>query len=820
MKKTNPIVKTLFRKTCAVIGAAALISGIHNSANATQTVRELWDGSSGNHPINGVTGNDVSSLGFDATTNWTTSPAGNTSIRFDNWNLDWMIGNGDVLLPPTANGNSGLMAFYGSDGNMTSSLTNPATGLPYGNYASQCYATRVMTTNAYINFNANGTYYFSVRFVAGGGWNWWSGDMAGGVGFASSGATNAHFAGAGWTRTSYLAEDGVTAIGNSAYISAGTLDQAGIASHPDDSGSVYYARTNGPVGALASGGGYLLVGQLITTVGGASTINVKIYPGYNAPATDPGSITWDATYNFTETNVMKNFLLWEYGTGPAVMDAVRVGTSYGDAIGLEIVGAPNATPGSTVYAGTAVTLSTTFAGLNTTPFPISYQWLSNSVPLDPTATNATYALTGTTTNFTADYSLAVANSYGMITSAVTHLTVLPATPVYITSQPVSITRYLNSPKATFTVGVNGTPPYAFQWKHAGTNIQSSVTTSALGNTLMLPPISLADAGNYSCTITNQFGTTNSSVVTLTEIMPAAGSYAAAVTALSPYGYWRMDDNGNADPTVYDYFGWNNGAALDTNNMTFGSVGSPYVGWAAPHNATFIGNQSWNTYRLNLPALPVYTNTMTFTMWVNGGCELMTRNGYGNAYGLENNSGNLQFDWGGVTSWNSGLSVPANTWTFVALVVEPTQATIYIGTNVVSNLVSAQQTGLTISDSTTLGDTSGLTPLAVARNPWPWAEGGNGAPWASMTGTWSDVAIYYQSLTPTQIQNLYLAGVGYQLQGASDGAGNLVLNWIGGVGSVLQQANTVDGPYTDIGAATPPYSVPLTGTGNKFYRVKH
>jgi hypothetical protein len=83
-----------------------------------------------------------------------------------------------------------------------------------------------------------------------------------------------------------------------------------------------------------------------------------------------------------------------------------------------------------------------------------------------------------------------------------------------------------------------------------------------------------------------------------------------------------------------------------------------------------------------------------------------------------------------------------------------------------------------------------------------------------------VAIFYQSLTPTQIKSLYLAGVGYQLQGGPDGAGNLVLNWLDGVGSVLQQANNLAGPYTDIGSATPPYSVPIVTAGNKFYRIKH
>jgi hypothetical protein len=518
---------------------------------------------------------------------------------------------------------------------------------------------------------------------------------------------------------------------------------------------------------------------------------------------------------------MTQLLLWDYGTGPAVQDAVRVGTDYGSVVGLEIVGAPNASPNKTVYAGTTVTLSTTYAGLNTGSYPATFQWLSNSVPLTD-ATNTTLVLTGTTTNFTADYSVMAANSFGTTTSAVTHVTVNPASPVTIVQQPVSTTRYVSSPSASFTVSVDGTPPFTYQWQHAGTNIQSAVTTSAEVNTLVLPPIALPDAGNYSVTITNLFRTTNSAVVTLTEIVPATNSYAGVLTALSPYGYWRLDDNATtSDPSLYDYWGNRNGQAVDVANaanMVFGAAGAPDPGFSTPHLATRIGDQFWTgPYRLNLP-VSYYTNTMTFTMWVNGGCGLMSRNGYGNAYGLENNSGALQFDWGGLTSWNSGLSVPANTWTFVALVVEPTQATIYMGTDKVT-LTSAQQTGLTISDSTTLGDTSHLTPLCVARNPWPWAEDGGGTPWASMQGTWSDVSVFYQSLTPEQIKNLYLAGVGVWIDARPDGAGNLVLNWL--PGGILQEANSVTGPYTDVsGSPTPPYSAPMsTATAQHYYRVR-
>ena len=178
MKNQLPFTKSLavisiafvLRMRPAFLVAALLALAGLLPAHANQIVRELWDGPNSKVALNGL-GDGPSSFGFAPGTTWVTSPAGNTSLRFDGtWNLDWMIGDGDSLLPCTGNGNGGTLAYYGGDGNMPSSLINPATGLPYGNYSSQCYTTRALATNSYINFNANGTNYFSVRFVGGSGW--------------------------------------------------------------------------------------------------------------------------------------------------------------------------------------------------------------------------------------------------------------------------------------------------------------------------------------------------------------------------------------------------------------------------------------------------------------------------------------------------------------------------------------------------------------------------------------------------------------------------------------------------------------------------
>jgi len=314
-------------------------------------------------------------------------------------------------------------------------------------------------------------------------------------------------------------------------------------------------------------------------------MNAKVYLPNTTPDSDPNAIVWDATYNFSETNVMTQLVLFMHGFGGQDYDAIRVGTTYGDAIGLELIGAPNGSPGNTVYAGTTLTLSQS-AGLNSGAFPMAFQWRSNSVDILD-ATNSTLVLNGPTTDFTADYSVIVSNYYGVLTSGVRHVTILPAVPPFVVTPPASITRYLGAPATTLSIVADGTPPFTYQWKHAGTNIGPATTTSVVTNTLAVGPITLANAGQYSVFITNQFGSTNSTLATLTVITPAPQSYQAAVTALSPYGYWRLDDDTNS--VIYDAWGGNHGTAIDLSNINFGAAGAAYVGFPANHKAIQVFN---------------------------------------------------------------------------------------------------------------------------------------------------------------------------------------------------------------------------------------
>jgi len=853
--------------------AASLLIGI-NQTHATQTVRELFDkiGNSDYITINGLGGGGTS-VGLQGS--WAVSPQGlidgtnatSTSIVYkDTWSLDWPVSpyQYDGTLLGHNGGQNGLLNFN-SGGNLNTTLIDPETGLPFGNYTSKSYATRPLSPGAQIDFQANGTYYFSVRIVK--SYPWWAGDNSAGVGFSTGGATNDHFVGIGVTRTStFLAADGLTELTNTSYISVGTLGQAGIAGHEYDSGGPYYPNTNGPAGLWAVGDGThagLLVGRLTTTTSGNSTLEVKSYlRNGSAIDTDPNLITWDAIYNFTETNVMTHLLVWMYGTGASEYDAIRVGTTWGDAIGFELIGAPQGSPANTVFEGVTVTISQN-AGLNSGSIPMSFQWRSNGVDIVD-ATNATLVLVNPTTAYTANYSVTVSNFYGgPVTSPETLITINPGIkPIYVLQpQPAALARYAGAPSAQFSVVVDGTPPFTYQWQHAGTNIGSATTTADVTNTLTVGPITAADAGNYTVTVTNAYGLTNSAVATLNVLVPATNSYVAALLSLPAnptnlFGYWRLDDNATTnDPAIREYWNGNNGQVnlndLSYGRFTFGADGASYPAFPAPHLATLLGtgpsgtnwqapngpyNNPWEVpYRLDLKNLPSAQTNMTFTMWVRGGVRLMARNGYGQGYGLENQGGNaLRFYWGAYNStngvrtaqWDTGLSAPQNEWTFVALVVDGTNATVYVGSKTAFSSASIADIGgipdpenggyMTIVSSTTIGESN--LRLGVGRNPIPWADDGNGQPWTSTGGTWSDISVMYQVLTPAQVKGLFVAGAGLWIEGTPDGGGNLILNWVPGF--TLQEASDdVTGPYTDIGAATPPYSVPILTTGSKYYRVK-
>ncbi|MBI3413929.1 MAG: immunoglobulin domain-containing protein [Verrucomicrobia bacterium] len=90
---------------------------------------------------------------------------------------------------------------------------------------------------------------------------------------------------------------------------------------------------------------------------------------------------------------------------------------------------------------------------------------------------------------------------------------LSAPPTIIT-QPLSASAYAGG-GVSFIVGVNGSPPLTYQWLFNGTPLRDQTN-----QVLFIAATSAADAGDYTVSVTNHFGTASSSVASLAVEAPS------------------------------------------------------------------------------------------------------------------------------------------------------------------------------------------------------------------------------------------------------------------------------------------------------------
>ncbi len=226
-------------------------------------------------------------------------------------------------------------------------------------------------------------------------------------------------------------------------------------------------------------------------------------------------------------------------------------------------------------------------------------------------------------------------------------------------------------------------------------------------------------------------------------------YWQVVTNGSPIAYWRLDET-NGATVAADIFGFHNGTIKA--NVTPGVTGprSPiFPGFEANNTAMQLNSLVPNSY-LTIPALNLNTNTVTITGWINpasaqsGWAGIVFCRGGSTVAGLHFGPGTilneLRYTWnndGSTFNRSTGLSVPANQWSFFALVVSPTNSTIYLGTN--GTLDASLQT-------INLPNQAFDAPLFFGHDP---SSGGR-----PFNGRLDEIALYNHSLSATQIQQLY------------------------------------------------------------------
>jgi hypothetical protein len=167
---------------------------------------------------------------------------------------------------------------------------------------------------------------------------------------------------------------------------------------------------------------------------------------------------------------------------------------------------------------------------------------------------------------------------------------------------------------------------------------------------------------------------------------ALADYPAAVLSAGPIAYWRLNEFAGE------------GTAYDELEMYHGNYGAGVIleregprppGWQGlePSNTAAQFTTGMAGSYVTIPPLGISTDTLTFSAWINPtrvvdwGGIVFYRSGGGSASGFNLRAGgDLGYHWNDVTStytWSSGLVPPLHQWTLVALVVEPTRATIHL-----------------------------------------------------------------------------------------------------------------------------------------------
>lgn len=406
------------------------------------------------------------------------------------------------------------------------------------------------------------------------------------------------------------------------------------------------------------------------------------------------------------------------------LTTAEVQTLYSAA--LPAILAVRQTPADPIYEGLNVTYQAVVARTAT----VTYQWRKEGQPLSG-QTASSLVLPSVSFPDVASYDVIARIGSTSLTSAPVSLAIVSSAPV-VSAPPTSATRFLNG-TVRFTTAAVGTQPMEFTWRKGETLVGS-------GPTLTITDLQASDAGTYTVTISNPLGT-NTASADLTLVTPTG--YAAASTDAGPVAYWRLNETtGNI---AQDYWGSFDAVARDT--VVKGSAGPTGGGFASTNSAyTFNGSTT-----VEGPALNLNSANVTIVAWIkpNGAPDdydgLVFARGGSTVAGLDyQQGGQLGYHWNDTSDtwgWGSGLYPEDGVWNFVALVVEPTQATLYLDSG----------TGLGL-----LGAVNGVTHGPEEFNG-AIRFGSDSATGRFFNGSIDEVAVYNRSLSNDEITALQFAG---------------------------------------------------------------
>ena len=246
------------------------------------------------------------------------------------------------------------------------------------------------------------------------------------------------------------------------------------------------------------------------------------------------------------------------------------------------------------------------------------------------------------------------------------------------------------------------------------------------------------------------------------IVTPADAVGSAILSNNPFAYYRLDEPTN-NTTVHDYLGNNNGIYGTTStNSVSGPVPPGFPGFYSANTSVQTTGYDTNSDPVLSP-LGVATNTLTIVAWVNPAGQQNPWAGivyYGDGFNNYNTTTSLGLDVQGYHNdynvlgyqWNAqgwqvdtGLRIPNNQWSLAAVVVTPTNATLYVGANnTLSSYVDVRNQP--VQDLSIGNGYIGLDPWVAD------------LPNRTFNGKIDDVAIFNYALSPSAIQAIYHAAV--------------------------------------------------------------
>lgn len=442
-----------------------------------------------------------------------------------------------------------------------------------------------------------------------------------------------------------------------------------------------------------------------------------------------------------------------------------------------------------------------------------------------------------------DYRVIISNSLGDATSSP------PATltvPNAVLAGPIpSVEQVFPGQTGHFQINLlSGNSP-VFHWRKNGMNLADggNISGSATSN-LRIGSISSSDNANYDVVVSTACGDVTSDAGSLTMVPTNGGLFEASVLANGPVGYYRLNElsDPSTNTPAFDNVGANNGVYGSTVRNGYNSVAGPRAadGFSGFRDTNAAIQISPNDFNSTIALMPwnLNTNTVTITAWINpqakqvqGAGIVYTRSTNNMVCGLAyhgstnaNGEYSLGYNWNDNMSawnWTSGLLVPQSQWSFVALVVTPTNGTVYVmnssnGTNNIRSAVDAWSHPVQSFNDT----------LYIGADP----NHGNGS--GNFNGYIDEVAVFNKSLSQDQLLQLFAASQGKAaitpqitsqplpqaiIAGGSArfgvtaiGNAPLVFQWKAGTGGVY--TNLVDNASVS-GATTPAVVLQNVSAGN-------